>query len=254
MGLDRLKGKTAIVTGAASGIGRATALLFAKEGAAVTIADWNEEGIKAVEAEIRALGGEVVALKVDVSNPDDILEMVDATLDAFDRIDILVNNAGINPFSPFIVAEEDEFEKVLAVNAKGIFYACKEVVPVMIEQSYGKIINVTSIMSFSAGFGQSAYNASKGAAKMLTQGLTMDLAEYGINVNAVAPGMVRTGLTTGMFSDKKRTEYFEDRIPCGRIGEPEEIAGAILFLATDEARYINGHTLVVDGGMTAGVK
>lgn len=254
MGLGRLKGKVAVITGAASGIGRATALLFVEEGASVSIADWNEKGIKSVEKEILALGGSVLALKVDVSNADDITTLVDETIEVFDRIDILVNNAGINPFSPFIVAEEDEFEKVLAVNAKGIFYACKEIVPIMIEQAYGKIINVTSIMSFSAGFGQSAYNASKGAAKMLTQGLTMDLAAYGINVNAVAPGMVRTGLTTGMFSDAKRTEYFEERIACGRIGEPEEIAGAILFLATDEAKYIHGHTLVVDGGMTAGIK
>jgi 3-oxoacyl-[acyl-carrier protein] reductase len=254
MGLGRLEGKTAIITGAASGIGRATALLFADEGASVCIADWNEEGIKAVEQEIREMGGTAIAMKVDVSNSDDIADMVEATMDAFDRVDILVNNAGINPFSPIIVSEEDEFQKVWEVNAKGIFYACKEVIPIMIDQSYGKIVNVTSIMSMFAGFGQSAYNSSKGAAKMFTQGLTMDLAEYGINVNAVAPGMVRTGLTSGMFSDSKRTEYFEERIPAGRIGEPEDLAGAILFLSTDEASYIHGHTLVVDGGMTAGVK
>ncbi len=252
--LKRLDNKVAIITGAASGIGRAAALLFAREGARLTIVDWNEEGIKAVAEEVKALGAEVIALKVDVSDEDQITMMVDETLDAYDTVDILVNNAGINPFSPFIVVEEEEFDNVLGVNVKGIYYACKEVVPVMIENLYGKIINVTSIMSFSAGFGQSSYNASKGAAKMLTQGLTMDLAEYGININAVAPGMVRTGLTKGMFSDAKRTEYFEDRIPAGRIGEPEDIAAAILFLATDEASYINGHTLVVDGGMTAGIK
>ena len=174
MGLGRLEGKVAIITGAASGIGRAAALLFVEEGASVTIVDWNEEGIKSVEKEIKDMGGDVVALKTDVSNADDIAEMVDETMEAYDRIDILVNNAGVNPFSPFIVAEEDEFDKVLGVNAKGIFHACKEIVPIMIDQEYGKIINVTSIMSFSAGFGQSCYNASKGAAKMLTQGLTMD--------------------------------------------------------------------------------
>lgn len=254
MGLGRLKDKVAIITGASSGIGRATAMLFAQEGALLTIADWNEPGLLEVKQEILNMGGKVEAIKVDVSNLDDIITMVDTTMESYERIDILVNNAGVNPFSPFIVAEEDEFDKVLSINAKGIFHACKEIVPIMIDQNYGKIINVTSIMSFIAGFGQSAYNASKGAAKMLTQGLTMDLAEYGINVNAVAPGMVRTGLTKGMFSDAKRTEYFEDRIPCGRIGEPEDIAGAILFLATDEAKYIHGHTLVVDGGMTIGVK
>lgn len=245
----RLKDKVALVTGAASGIGKATALLFSDEGASVAVCDLNFEGCQEVVEEIKVKGGQAKAFKLDVASMDSVDEVVDGVVDEFNDIDILVNNAGVNPFSPFIVAQEEEFDHVMAVNAKGIFNCCKAVVPLMIEKKYGKIVNVTSIMSIIAGFGQSAYNASKGAAKLLTQGIAVDLAEYGINVNAVAPGMVRTGLTTGMFSDQDRVKWFEERIPLRRIGTPEDIAPSILFLCTEEASFITGTTLVVDGGM-----
>ncbi len=247
----RFKDKVAIVTGGGSGIGEAAAKLFAREGASVTVADWNGEGAERVAAEINAEGGKAIAIKVDVSNADQVETLVDQTLDAFGTIHILVNNAGINPVSPFIVATEDELDRVLGVNIKGIFLCSKAVVPIMIDNMYGKIINVTSIMSIIAGFGQSAYNASKGGAKLLTQGMAIDLAEYGINVNAVAPGMVKTGLTRGISADATRRAWFEEKIPMKRMGEPDDIALPILFLASDDARYIHGETLVVDGGMIA---
>jgi len=241
------KDKVVIVTGAASGIGYETAMKFWEEGAKVLATDINYDACEKM-AENKE---NMVALKVDMGNGDDIENMIDTAMDEFGDIDVLVNNAGINPFAPLVVQSEEDWDNVMNVNAKGLFLAVKEVIPIFIQKKKGNIINVTSIMSMVAGFGQMPYNASKGAAKLLTQGVAVDCAEYGIRCNAVAPGMVETGLTTNMFKDDQRRAWFVEKIPRSRIGKPEDIANAILFLASDKSDYVNGTTLVVDGGMIA---
>lgn len=247
----RLKDKVAIITGGGSGIGKATCILFAKEGAKVCVADINEDNAKAVTEEIKEKRGEATAIKVDVTNEDQVQTMVDTTVKTFGTVDILVNNAGINKFIPFPVLQLYDVDEIMNVNFRGAFICSKAVIPIMTEKMYGRIINVTSIMSVIAGKGQNAYNASKGALKMLTQGMAFDLASYHITVNAVGPGMTKTGLTKWLFSNPERVKWFEEKIPLGRLAEPEDIAPAILFLASDEAKYITGETIFVDGGMVA---
>lgn len=245
----RFRGKVAIVTGAASGIGRACAVGFAREGAKVTICDFNVEGLEETRQLIADLGAECLALKVDVRNQDEVEACVNATLEQFGTVDILVNNAGTGQFMPFAMMPNEEYDRVMDINVRGMFFFSRAVLPTMMDKDYGKIVNITSIMSVVAGQGQSIYNASKGAAKMLTQGIAVDVSGYNINVNAVGPGMVLTGLTQNMLGDPDQAEWFIERIPKRRIGQPEDIANAVLFLASDEASYIHGTTLFVDGGM-----
>lgn len=247
----RLKDKVAIVTGAASGIGQGIAVLFGKEGAKLLISDIEEVGLEETVRIIREAGGEVTSTKCDIRSTDEVDAMVDLCLEKYGTVHILVNVPAVNPFAPFIVAIEEELQFALDVGVVGAFRCSKAVVPTMIENSYGKIVNITSIMSVIAGRGQSSYNAGKGALKMLTQGMALDLAGYGINVNAVGPGMVATGMTQDLFANEERLKWFESKIPMGRVGTPEDIAPAVLFLATDEARFITGQTIFVDGGQIA---
>jgi len=245
----RFDGKVAIVTGAASGIGQTTAVQFASEGAKVTICDINEGGLEETRKQIEAAGGTCLVKKVNVRSQVEIEDCVSSTIEKFGTIDILVNNAGTGQFLPFAMIENDEYERVMEINVRSIFFFCRAVLPTMMDKDYGKIVNITSIMGESAGQGQSIYNTSKGAAKMMTQGIAVDCSGYNINVNAVAPGMVLTGLTHNMLGDQDQAQYFLEKIPKRRIGEPKDIAAAILFLCSDEACYIHGTTLHVDGGM-----
>lgn len=245
----RFEGKVAIVTGAASGIGQACALSFAREGAKVAFCDVNEAGLEATRAAIAELGGECLVAAVDVRNREQVEGFIQATIERFGAVHILVNNAGTGQFVPFAFVEDEEYDRVMDINVRGMFFFSRGVLPAMMDQDYGKIVNITSIMSVVAGQGQSIYNTSKGAAKMLTQGIAVDVAGYNINVNAVGPGMVLTGLTQNMLGDPDQAEWFIERIPKRRIGEPQDIANAVLFLASDEASYIHGTTLFVDGGM-----
>ncbi|MBL8967268.1 MAG: SDR family oxidoreductase [Spirochaetaceae bacterium] len=245
----RFKGRTAIVTGAASGIGRASAVGLAVEGSNVAICDLNEEGLKSAEAEILALGRKCHRGKVDVSRKDEVFSFAAAAAAALGPVDILVNNAGTGQFVPFAMMEDEEYDRVMDINVRSIFHFSRAVLPSMMDRDYGKIVNITSIMSVIAGQGQSIYNASKGAAKMMTQGMAADLAGYRINVNAVGPGMVLTGLTKNMLGDPDQAAEFEAKIPARRIATPGDIAAGVLFLCSDAAAYVNGETLFIDGGM-----
>ena len=245
----RFENKVAIVTGAASGIGRAAAIRFGREGAKVVICDFNEAGLAETEALVKETGAECLAVKVNVRSQVEVEACVAATLEKFSTIDILVNNAGTGQFVPFAMMENDEYDRVMEINVRGMFFFCRAVLPTMMDRDFGRIVNITSIMGEVAGQGQSIYNTSKGAAKMMTQGIAVDCSGYNINVNAVAPGMILTGLTQNMLGDPDQAQYFIEKIPQRRIGKPEEIAAAILFLCSEDASYINGATLHVDGGM-----
>lgn len=245
----RFENKVAIITGAASGIGQAAAVQFAREGAKVTICDVNTEGLEKTREMVAGVGGECLVVKVNVRSQEEVEACVQATLEQFGTIDILVNNAGTGQFVPFAMMDNEEYDRVMDINVRGMFFFSRAVLPTMMDKDYGKIVNITSIMGEVAGQGQSIYNASKGAAKMMTQGIAVDCSGYHINVNAVAPGMVLTGLTHNMLGDEDQVTYFLEKIPQRRIGAPEDIAHAILFLASDEASYIHGATLHVDGGM-----
>jgi 3-oxoacyl-[acyl-carrier protein] reductase len=247
----RFKDKVVIVTGAAYGIGRAIAIGFAKEGAKLMITDYNQQKLNGTLEILKGLNCDVETMVFDIRDEGKIDELVAKTVEKWGTIDVLVNDAGVGQFNPFPTTSVDEWDSIVGINAKAMYLMCRAVVPIMMDHdNHGNIVNITSIMGEFAGIAQSIYNASKGAAKMLTQGIAKDLGSTGIRCNAVAPGMVQTGLTENMFADDTQRAWFEERIPLGRVGRPEEIADAVLFLASDAARYITGATIRVDGGMT----
>lgn len=237
----------AIVTGAAAGIGRAIAEAFRREGARVVVADLDAERL----AEAWSHAAEVVRVRVDVSRSEDCRRMVEAAKEAFGRVDVLVNNAGIAGSPKATVAHEtplEEWERILAVNLTGVFLGCYHVLPVMMAQRSGKIINIASVAGLVAFPGRCAYTASKGGVVQLTRSLAVDYAPYRINVNAICPGMIETHMTRWRLEQPELRRQVLERIPWGRVGTPEDVAGAAVFLASKEADYMTGHTLVVDGG------
>ncbi|MEM2338952.1 MAG: glucose 1-dehydrogenase [Nitrososphaerales archaeon] len=248
----KLKDKVAIVTGAGRGIGREIALLFANEGANIVVNDIAYESAQEVAKEIENMGRVALAIKADVSNSFNVNHMGQRVLEKFNRIDILVNNAGIPLVKPAEEMNEDEWDKVLNVNLKGPFLCSTAVGKIMIKQKSGKIINISSIAGINAFPFRIAYCTSKAGLIMLTKVLAIEWAKYNINVNAIAPGYVKTEMIAELVRKGViNYESLEKRIPMGRLAAMSDIAKTALFLASDESNYINGSVIVVDGGWTA---
>ncbi|GLR15002.1 beta-ketoacyl-ACP reductase [Chitinimonas viridis] len=243
----RLSGKVTIVTGAASGIGHATALRFGKEGARVVVCDLNAAGIDAVVSEILAAGGEAVGYVVNVTNKAQIAEMVAGVKAKWGRIDVLVNNAGIVADAQLTKMTEEQFDRVIDINLKGVYNCTRAVVDTMVEQASGVILNASSVVGLYGNFGQTNYAAAKFGVIGFTKTWAKELGKKGIRSNAVCPGFVATPILKDM--PEKVIQAMEDKVPMRRLAQPEEIASVYLFLASDDASYINGAVLSVDGGL-----
>lgn len=241
---QRLAGKVALVTGAARGIGLAVATAFVREGATVVIADLNGAG--AAEAAAR-LGAEAMPVAVDVADPDSVAAMMATILAAHGRVDILVNNAGIGANTPFLETSLADWNRIIGVNLTGAFMVAQACAREMVRTGGGKVINIASLSGQRGGNGRAAYGSAKAGLELLTKVMAVELAQANINVNNIAPGAIETEIAKAMHDRATRAAYAA-RIPMTRYGTPEEIADAAVFLCSDEARYIHGHTLNVDGG------
>jgi len=244
----KLADKVAIVTGSGQGIGRAIALAFAREGANVVIFDKIPQTANEAANEIISLGRQALVIVGDVSNGRDVNKLVEAALETFGRINVLVNAAGIAVRSPIIELSEENWDKVIDVNLKGTFLCCQAVGKVMIKQKGGSIINIASIAGHTPQILLGAYSPSKAGVISLTELLAIEWAEYGVRVNAISPGPIKTPLTDAIYADPKLREARCKAIPMKRFGEPEEVANVAVFLASEDSSYITGHTIVVDGG------
>lgn len=251
----RLAHKVAVITGAASGIGKEAALLFAAEGAKVVVADLNREGGEEVAARIGNGGGQAIFVPVNVIDEDQVQDMVRRTIEAFGRVDVLYNNAGIETMGTVVDTPSDVWRRCMEVNVTGTYLCSKYVLPYMIKQRSGSIINVSSVAGINGIPNMAAYCAAKGAVENLTKNMAVDFAQFGIRVNCLSPG---TTLTEGMGlrlvgsdTDPEKQKARLAKYPMGRFGQPAEIARAALFLASDDSSFVTGANLVVDGGMSA---
>jgi NAD(P)-dependent dehydrogenase (short-subunit alcohol dehydrogenase family) len=245
----RFAGQTAIVTGAGRGMGRAVALGLAAEGANVVVAEVDEPSAKEVVEEIQKAGARAIPVKVDISSVADVRRLFETTVAEFGGVDILVNNAGIGIPKPLVDYTEADWDRQMGVNLKGMFFATQEAARLMIPKRRGKIVNFASTAAFvSSSTPETAYDISKGGVRQLTISVAAELAPYRINVNAVAPGTIMTDLTLKVLDTEEKMARASAKIPLGRLGKPADMVGPVLFLCSDEASYVTGHVLVVDGG------
>ena len=247
----KLAGKVAIVTGAREGIGKAIAVAFAREGADVVVASRNIDENSEVVQEITALGRKALPIKADVANREDILNMVQKTLEVFGQVDILVNNAGLTKPGMLHKLSEEAWDTVMNVHLKGAFFAIQAVAGNMMERKTGSIINVTSSAGIQGTIGQANYAAAKGGINALTMAAAREFATFGITVNAISP-FAETKMTETIATNEKFREKYLARVPMGRFGQPEEIAPTVVFLASDDSRYLTGQIICIDGGMIMG--
>jgi len=246
---NRLDGKFALITGGGRGIGRAIVDAFAHEGAHIAIAEIDAKiGQDTVEA-VKAMGRRAIFVPTDVSKKNKLDTMVARVLDEFGQIDILVNNAGIHISKPFLEVSEELYDRTLNTNLKSHFFCSQAVARHMADQRRGKIINMSSVSSELADPGASHYCVGKGGLQMLTRATALELAEYNIQVNAICPGTIKTKLTP-WYETQDAIDYCKKFVPAGRFAAPEEVAGAAVFLASDESNYVTGASLVVDGGLS----
>lgn len=246
-----LDGKVALITGASRGIGQAIALRFARAGARVVISSRKLENLQPVADEIEAAGGKALAIQAHVGRPEDVQALVRRTLEAYDRVDIAVNNAATNPhFGPLLSADEGQWDKILDTNAKGAFRLCKAIVPCMKAEGGGKIINLSSIAGLRPQPGLGVYGISKAAIIMMTQVLALELGPANIQVNAIAPGVIKTRFSQLLWQTPQISEPLLAHLPLDRFGEPEDVSGLALYLASSASDYVTGGVFLVDGGMS----
>src|SRR5581483_10974796 len=253
--MRRFAGKVVLVTGGGSGIGRAGALRFAQEGADLVVVDLIEERTHTVADEIQALGQKALPVRADVAKASDVQHMIDATMRAFGRLDVMFNDAGIGGTN-YTVAEMpiEEWDRVIAINLNGIFLSCKYGAPALIQSGGGAIVNMgSSTAGWDVLPGSAPYMASKEGVHALTKNLALELAGYGIRVNAICPGIIQTQLSFDQSAAASENNFFKrfaQRIPLRRVGQPEDVTAAVAFLASDDARHITGSMLLIDGGQT----
>ncbi len=247
----RLEGKVALISGGARGMGAVEARLFVSEGAKVAIADIREEEGRALEAEIREAGGEAMFISLDVTDEAQWSDAVDAVMTAYGRLDILVNNAGIFQRANVEETSAEDWDRMLDINGKGVFLGTKAAVPAMREGGGGSIVNISSVAGIIGSVGATAYNASKGAVRLLTKSTAIQYAAENIRVNSVHPGPIETDMLDLVFPEEGMREERATNIPIPRMGTPDDVAYGVLFLASDAASYMTGSELVIDGGVTA---
>ena len=255
-----LKDKVSIVTGAASGIGKATALTFGREGAKVLCADINREGADAVAAQIADTGGEAASIQVDVSQEDQVIAMIGDAASRWGRLDVVYNNAGVGTGGPIAQMTVEEWDRIMAINLRGVFLGTKHAVPEMLKSGGGAIVNTASDAGIMGTPMLAAYCASKGGVVLFTKATAIELAPMGIRVNAVCPGVIRTPILDPMLEQARMMGATPEQVwermarahPIGRVGDPEEVANTVAFLASDKASFITGVALSIDGGLAAG--
>lgn len=246
--MDRFNGKTVIVTGAASGIGRGVAERFSREGANVVLCDIDEKKLQQVVE--RLPDKRTLARRCDVSVAEEVDALVAATVRRFGGLDVMVNNAGIAPEGSALEVSLDDWNKTLGTDLTGVFHGCRAALPELLK-TRGCIVNTASVSGLGADWALAAYNAAKGGVVNLTRSIALDFGSKGVRANAVCPSLTRTGMTEDMLEDKALVDKFMERLPLQRVAEPADIAGVVAFLASEDARFVNGVNLPVDGGVTA---
>lgn len=248
----RLENKVAIITGGGTGIGKETALQFAKQGAKVVITDINKEAAINTAQEIQAMGAEAIFVQHNVSSEEDWKMVVSETISHFKKIDVLFNNAGIYIIKPLTAIEVDEWNRLMSINVTGVFLGMKHVIPVMVEQKSGSIINASSIAGLFGAPGHALYGASKGAVRIMTKDAAIEYAGKGVRVNSIHPGFIETAMTDyASEATGRTTAELNAAYPLGRMGTTEEVAHTVVFLASDESSFTTGTEFVIDGGATA---